>query len=151
VLPEDDANRQLADGFVLGVDHLLSRNIQVLPEVGGWIEVLDRFESDHIFGMNTYPGRFIVLLFDFDDDVSRIQTARNRVPEELRERVFILGVRTEPEKLKPDFGTFEKIGLALADDCRCERDGVWGHELLSHNADEVARLRQFVRPILFKM
>ncbi|MGA2659008.1 MAG: hypothetical protein ABSH34_16015 [Verrucomicrobiota bacterium] len=50
VLPEDDANRQLANGFLLHPD-LLARNIQVLPEVGGWHEVLDHFKSDYANGM----------------------------------------------------------------------------------------------------
>ena len=42
VLPEDDANRQLANGFVLdgGLD---GRRIQILEEAGGWMEVLNRF------------------------------------------------------------------------------------------------------------
>jgi len=48
VLPEDDANRQLANGFVLDLDQSTLRRIQVLPEVGGWRVVLDTFESDHI-------------------------------------------------------------------------------------------------------
>ena len=34
VLSEDDANRQIANGFLLHPD-LLARNIQALPEVGG--------------------------------------------------------------------------------------------------------------------
>ena len=37
VLPEDDADRQIANGFVIaqgvGLDY---RAIQILPEVGGW-------------------------------------------------------------------------------------------------------------------
>ena len=44
VLPEDDANRQLANGFLLD-QYLSTRKIQVLEEVGGWIQVLERFLS----------------------------------------------------------------------------------------------------------
>jgi hypothetical protein len=37
VLPEDDANRQIANGF-LSNSKLVVRAIQVLPIVGGWQE-----------------------------------------------------------------------------------------------------------------
>ena len=47
VLPEDDANRQLANGFLLD-RALMTRSIQVLAEAGGWTAVLDRFKSDHV-------------------------------------------------------------------------------------------------------
>jgi hypothetical protein len=47
VLPEDDANRQLANGFFL--DHSLwnrRRSFQVLAEAGGWGRVSECFQSD---------------------------------------------------------------------------------------------------------
>jgi hypothetical protein len=37
----------------------------------------------------------------------------------------------------------------MARDCREETEETWGHELLRHNAGELARLREQVRPILF--
>ena len=149
VLPEDDADRQLANGFVLEPS-LSARNIQVLPEAGGWIEVLERFKSEHIQAMNAYEYRYMVLLIDFDGDPDRLGQARAAVPGHLIDRVFILGALTEPEKLKADIGEpYEAIGLALARDCREGTDATWGHSLLRHNAIEVERLRQRVRPILF--
>jgi len=63
VLPEDDANRQLANGFLLD-QYLSTRKIQVLEEVGGWIQVLERFLSDYVAGMDLYQSRFMVLLID---------------------------------------------------------------------------------------
>ena len=79
VLPEDDANRQLANGFLL--DRALStRSIQVLEEVGGWNEVLDHFLSDHVAAMDRYPQRSMVLLIDFDRDVDRLSYVRARFP-----------------------------------------------------------------------
>ena len=65
VLPEDDANRQLANGFLLHPD-LSTGAIRVLEEVGGWNEVLSRFLRDHVVGMNHFPDRFMILLIDFD-------------------------------------------------------------------------------------
>jgi hypothetical protein len=150
VLPEDDANRQIANGFVLNLDPSVFTRIQVLEEVGGWGEVLNRFESDHIGGMDRYAGRHMVLIIDFDGNQERLRTAKDRIPEHLIDRVFVLGALTEPEELKGvGLGSYETIGTKMAKDCRERTEATWGHELLRHNASEIERLRQHVRPILF--
>ena len=149
VLPEDDANRQLANGFLL-YQPLSVRQIYVLKEAGGWTQVLVRFKSDHVVGMDCYPGRFMVLLIDFDDKRERLTKAKAVIPEHLTERVFILGALSKPEALRQaNLGSYEDIGLAMAKDCREETDRTWRHDLLQHNASELDRLRQHVRPILF--
>lgn len=151
VLPEDDANRQLADGFFL--DHSLwnrRSSFQVLPEAGGWRKALDSFQSDHIRGMERYPQRFMVLLIDFDGQGDRLDNAKAVVPDHLKDRVFVLGAWGEPEALKANLGDYETIGMAMAKDCREETDTTWGHDLLQHNASELDRLREHVRPILFE-
>jgi hypothetical protein len=146
VLPEDDRDRQLANGFLLdpGV-----RNIQVLGVAGGWLKALERFKSDHIRGMDDYPGRFMVLLIDFDGHPERRDEARAAIPARLNERVFVLGVLTEPEELTFSLGSYETIGRALAEDCRLGAGTAWEHPLLRHNEAELDRLRERVRPILF--
>lgn len=150
VLPEDDANRQIANGFVLSLDSSVFNKIQVLEEVGGWGQVLDRFESDHVGGMDRYAGRHLVLLIDFDGDRERLRTAKDRIPEHLVDRVFVLGALSEPEALKgAGLGHYETIGGEMAKDCRQGTDVIWNHALLRHNASEIERLRQHVRPILF--
>jgi len=149
VLPEDDANRQLAVGFALAVSMPLSRQIYVLPVAGGWTQVLDRFLSDQVVDMDSYPDRYMVPLIDFDNKQQRLTEATSKIPEHLRERVFILGVWSEPEKLKTSLGSYETIGSEMAQDCREESNTTWDHHLLRHNADELARLRMYVRPILF--
>jgi hypothetical protein len=91
----------------------------------------------------------VILLIDFDSNDQRMENATNRVPARLRDRVFILGAWNEPQDLtRAGLGLFEPIGSALAQDCREETDTIWGHELLRHNAAELARLREQVRPIL---
>lgn len=146
VLPEDDANRQVATGFVLD----LSRQIQVLPVAGGWTQVLERFLSDHVLDMTRNPYRFMVLLIDFDGRDQRLDEAKKKIPAELTERVFILGALSEPEELrKAGLGSYEEIGLALARDCREGTNDTWGHDLLKNNAGELARMRDHVRSILF--
>lgn len=149
VLPEDDANRQLADWFHLQVDGTRLRQMQVLREASGWAQLLDRFLSDEIVGMVDYPHRFMVLLIDFDGRRERLNEAKERIPPHLSTRVFILGALTEPEGLKAALGSYEDIGRTLAKDCREGTNTTWGHELLQHNASELDRLREHVRPILF--
>ena len=148
VLPEDDANRQLANGFLLHPS--LSTQIQVLEEVGGWSKVLDCFEKDHVKKMDALPDRFMVLLIDFDGQQDRLHRANAVIPDNLKDRVFVLGVWTEPEALRAILGSYEKIGRAIAEDCREDTSPTWGHELLKHNTSEIERMRQQVRPILFQ-
>jgi len=147
VLPEDDANSRLANGFWLEVGSL--RQMYVCPVAGGWNAVLNHFESDQIADMYRCSNRFMVLLIDFDNHLDRIDIARDRVPLRLRDRVFILGSLTEPEELRRALGPYETTGKKLAGDCRDGTDTAWNHPLLQHNAAEVARLREHVRPILF--
>ena len=148
VLPEDDANRQLAVGFVLECS-TNTRQVYVLPVADGWTDVLRRFNSDHIHQMRNVAQRFMILLIDFDREPDRLNRARAEIPEDLIARVFILGAWTEPEDLRTDLGFPEEIGRALARDCRDGTDLAWGHRLLQHNTGEIERLRSQLRPILF--
>ncbi len=115
VLPEDDANRLLANGFLLH-PNLRPRKIQVLPEVGGWREVLSHFRSDHVSAMERNEQRFMVLLIDFDGDTARLTDAQACIPPSLKNRVFIIGALTQPEELRTQLGSYETIGLALVKD-----------------------------------
>lgn len=148
VLPEDDANRQIANGFLLE-PALIDRQIRILEEAGGWNEVLKRFDSVHADEMDRFPERLMVLLIDFDGNEGRLEVAKNKIPQHLKDRVFILGTLNEPEDLKQDLGSYEAIGLAMAKDCREETNAVWEHLQLRHNSTEIHRLRLHVRPILF--
>jgi hypothetical protein len=148
VLPEDDDDRQLAVEFQAQLDIDRQGQMRVLGEASGWIKVLDLFESVHVAEMDRWPKRYMVLLFDFDGE-DRLNAAKERVPDRLADRVFILGSWTDPENLKAALGSSSKIGSLLATDCREGTDNTWGHELLRHNAGEIDRLRERVRPILF--
>jgi hypothetical protein len=149
VLPEDRANSELVNGF-LKDQAIPTRSIDVLEEAGGWNEVVNRFLSDHVREMERTPTRSMVLLIDFDGDANRLSHIKARIPAHLRERVYILGALDEPEDLKgADLGSYEEIGMAMAEDCREETARTWGHPLLRHNAGELERLREHVRPILF--
>ena len=77
VLPEDDANRQLARGSELEV---ATRQLQVLQPAGGWLVVLKTFNSDQAAGMRRFPLRHMVLLIDFDGDPGRVAQAKKMFP-----------------------------------------------------------------------
>lgn len=149
VLPEDSANSQIANGFVLSLRFSAMRQIQVLAEVGGWTSVLERFKSDHVRGMRTYPKRCMILAIDLDDDVDRVNQAMAAIPQDLVGRVFVLGVLTEPEALRRELGSYETIGADMANDCRGGGKTTWSHDLLRHNAGELERLCGHLRLILF--
>lgn len=150
VLPEDDTNRQMANGFLLDVGNLRYRQMQVLEEAGGWSAVLDRFKSTHIREMDRNLNRLMILLIDFDRDGNRLGKVKKVIPDHLIDRVFVLGVWSEPEALKSDTGkSYETIGSTMAKECREGTNTTWQHDLLKHNVDEVARLREHVLSILF--
>lgn len=150
VLPEDDANRQLANGFQQ--DPMLDdRRMQILDVAGGWGEVLHRFKVEHVPEMDRYSARHMVLLIDFDGYQGRLNTANAAIPDRLKDRVFVLGAWKEPENLPQKLGSYETIGLAMAKDCRDNTEATWAHELLCHNAGELDRLRKLVRPFLFSV
>ena len=151
ILPEDDANRQLANGFVLALDGSRLNRIKVLPVAGGWLAVLDRFIADEAGKMNSYPLGLMILIIDFNGQYNtRITTAKEKIPHPLRDRVFILGTSGTPESLKQaGLGPYEVAGSLMAQDCREGTNATWGHELLRHNASELERLRPRVVEILF--
>ena len=149
VLPEDDANRQMVNGFKL--HHKVRDCIDSLPPARGWRKVLESFEEIHIPVLRRTPQRLLVLLIDSDDQEDRCQSIRNRIPADLMDRVFVLGTRGEPENLKIDLGpSFESIGARLAKECAENSGELWNHEQLRHNAAELERLRERVQPFLFE-
>jgi len=151
VLPEDDANRQIANGFLLE-PNLNDCAIQILPPSGGWTKVLNSFKNNHVSGMYKYKNRMMLLLVDFDEDKKRLGNIKNQIPDDLKERVFVLGVQSEPENLKTNIAnlnSFEEIGKALAQYCVNDTDNIWGHVLLKHNRKELNSMISSVKPFLF--
>ena len=91
------------------------------------------------------------MLIDFDHDLqSRLTYVRDNIPNTLVDRVFILGVLSEPEDLKGGTGlNLEVIGEALSKDCVDNTQTVWSHDLLRHNETELQRMILSVKPFLF--
>lgn len=148
VLPEDERNRQIATGFEKSCD---TNQIQVLNEARGWSNVCSVFELDHVREMNNFVDRYMVLLVDFDQSNSRIADVHKHVPLSLANRVFVLGVWSEPEDLRRSVSaSYEVIGEKMASDCRNGTSNIWGHPLLVHNATEIARICVEFRSLLFR-
>jgi hypothetical protein len=152
ILPEDDANIDLANGFQSHPGINL-RAIQIEHPVGGWLKVLECFKEEHVYHMGVTPYRHMLLLLDFDNDSCRLDYSlfEKYIPENLRDRVFVLGANPEPEKLKSCVSNgYETIGQQLAKDCLDQTNTTWGHDLLKHNQTELVRMRAKVNQFLFK-
>lgn len=151
VLPEDDADRQIALGFILHPS-VLSRQVQVVPPVGGWARVRDAFVDEYLPLLRQNSNTHVVLLVDFDGNVKeRREAFDGLVPPEIRPRVFVVGPRENPEILRQSLGKgLEGIGSLLADECHSENLSAWLHDQLRHNEDERLNLTSIVKPFLFE-
>jgi hypothetical protein len=69
IVPEDDAYRQVANGFIIH-DQVDSRQIQILRSAGGWGKALD-FVLQESQNIRSNPLSHVVLLIDFDGDTLR--------------------------------------------------------------------------------
>jgi hypothetical protein len=150
VIPEDDCDRQLADGFVLHYQ-VKSQRIQVMPLAGGWKEVLKTFTTEYIVPLRLYPQGHVVMLVDFDGNYDdRRKVFEDAIPQDLKQRVFVVGSKTTPEDLKKELSkNFEQIGESLADECSSGTEATWSHEHLKHNDPDRLSLINVVKPFLF--
>ncbi len=148
ILPEDDANRQIATGFILDIN-VNKQAIKTESRAKGWLKAIKKLE-DNFLEMQTYPQRRILLLIDFDDKEDRLTLVKGIIPNALTDRVFVISVLSEPEKLKSATQkSYEKIGEALAKDCSDNTYTLWNHPLLQHNKPELDRMKMEVKPFLF--
>ena len=151
ILPEDEQDERIANGFVL---HRAVNDacVRVLSHYRGWGHVVEDFEKNQLKDMLRFPKRRIILLIDFDENSGRREHIQQKIPDELKDRVFLVGSWNEPRDLKAALGgrPLEEIGRLLAEDCHRHTDTTWSHPLLEHNKGELTRLREQVRPFLFE-
>jgi hypothetical protein len=148
VLPEDDANRQLAVGFLLEPQVVMGRQIQILPPAGGWTKVRDKFLEEYLNDLERDSHGHLILLVDCDGKPERIGELKANVPANLEGRVFIVGCLHEPEQLKQG-RRYDALGKQLARDCQSQKDdSLWLTLELRHNADELQRMGN-IRRLLF--
>lgn len=150
VIPEDEADRQLVRGFLQhhAVDF---RAVGVNEPAGGWQRALEMFEEEFVPYLRNYPASQVVLVIDFDDKFEpRFTDCSQRIPEDLKARVFVIGSKDEPETLRTELKmSFETIGRTLAEDCGQDDLGRWSNPHLAHNLAELQRLIPNIKPILF--
>lgn len=155
VLPEDEADQELANGVMLSLN-INDRAIIIDKPAKGWKKVVNKLTGLVADEMRKYQSCHVVLLIDFDCKASgampekRFNQIVDAIPEDLRHRVYVLGALSEPEGLKRSLKlSLEKIGEALVEDCPEQRNQLWSHELLRHNLKEVERLLASVKGFLF--
>ena len=94
VLPADDANADMANGFLLH-DQLDARSIRILNSAGGWPDVRDDFVGEYLGSMRRFENRHMILLVDFDQKEDRFEKMTVTIPADVRDRVFVIGVWEE--------------------------------------------------------
>jgi hypothetical protein len=148
VIPEDDRDRQIANGFVQY--SRVSAQAQVVEPAGGWARVLDTFKREYVPLLSGNRMAHVVLLIDFDGEYpERFKSFQDQIPLGMRDRVFVVGPRQTPEALKQVLSMgYEAVGRALAQECDSGAAQVWGHPDLEHNHAERLRLVEVVKPFL---
>lgn len=149
VLSEDSKTRQIANGFVLHPS-INIRCIDIRPFSGGWPKVLKDLKNEHLCGLRNYQHRHLVILVDFDNFGEDRREIFKDIPEDVKERVYVIGPSVEVESLEKDAGlTAEIIGTELAKACANGEPGLWKNKFLEHNETELKRLRDSVKSFLF--
>lgn len=153
VLPEDDANREIANGFLKSLSLQYPHRMDILPPAGGWPAVRDSLSRKYVAYLRKYGDAHLILLIDFDNQVQqRMSQFTSHIPADVQDRVYLVGTLDEPEKLRKALNrilTQEGIGKTLADECGSGISYLWVHPHLAHNAGAHQRLSLTVRSILF--
>lgn len=150
IVPEDDANRQLAVGF-LNCHDVIAKNVQIVPPLRGWQNVLNELENKFLPSLPSYTQRIVIALIDFDDNYERrFELFRDKIPPESKDQVMILGSKIEPETLQRDLNLkLEQIGDHLAAECASGTFSLWKSTQLQHNMTELSRMMEKIKPLIF--
>ncbi len=147
---EDEPYRSILNG-VKKSTNTNAHVIDIKEPCGGWKKVFDNLEENLNLVKNNKQCH-ILLLMDFDDkstnQLGSFQARRDKlneiVPEQYRNRVFILGVNhKEVENLKRFLkkSNLEEIGKLLIKDCPDSNLSSWGNTHLECNLPEIERMR----------
>ena len=119
------------------------RRLQILPVAGGWRPVIAQFQATQVALMRKFPHRSLILALDLDGDLDRLIEVRELIPEDLRSRVYVLGVRSEPETLQQlKRQSLEAWGADLAKGCHDVPNSPWSNAELAHNLLEIQRMQE---------
>lgn len=149
VIPEDKADQDIVNGFSIFLKPG-ERQFQVTKPAGGWVKGRNKLLELSNSCLQTNLFSHAVLIIDFDNYNDRGSEIMRQVPEGVRDRVFVIGVLSNPEDLKRSLSkNFEQIGSQIAEGCKDSSIDFWQHDLLVHNIEEIRRLSGAVRDIFF--
>jgi len=147
VKPEDDANREIAIGFLNALEYPQQAKIQVDRPAGGYQKALEFILTAQL---ERYRHRRVLILIDFDNSVELRNQLVKRFAS-VSDRVFVLGSCPEAEDVRRELGRhLEECGEAVAKDCLTRKCEVWQLDCLKHNAAVLARLCPEIYRELFK-
>lgn len=142
VILEDEKYQKIMNGVNLSL-HVNNDAIKVSHLSGGWGKVFKDFQSS-IKLLKKFQERHILLLMDFDYEFdSRLEKFHKSVPEELKNRAFILGIdNKESEDLAKYFKcNAEEVGKKLVEDCPDGDLSSWKNTHLECNLTEIERMK----------
>ena len=148
VIPEVKANQDIVNGFLLHVEYN-ARQLQVLDLANGWSKGKDKLLELSEGNLAKNKNAHALLLIDHDGDPARGFNIKAQISDDVKDRVFVIGVLSEPEELKSANQKYERIGGLIADGCKDNNSEFWQHELLVHNLEEVQRLSEAFHDLFF--
>ena len=155
ILSEDDAYRDLANGFA-EYFAIARRRISVPPPAKGGGRKLLKLLQEKVEAVRKNLYSHVLLLFDLDGKPEHnLGKILSQIPDDIKDRVYVLCALDEAEYIKSDLrlSKFEAIGEQLAASCD---QGTYNHpsapwqcSQLKHNKAELGRLAGAVRPFIF--
>ena len=158
ILCEDEINQNFAKVFILGLNNhqLLSPQIETIKDVtGGWNKAVNDLNEVWLEQLRQNNHLFLLILIDSDGRSNRLNEILSAIPEEFKERVFIMGCLHEPEILKQQSHSAikqmnkkekvsdEAVGKVLFQHYKNNpKNNLWYSDELKHNADEIERLKE---------
>ena len=149
VVPEDKADKNFAVGFELD-PRLAAGSFQIMPLAGGWLKVIGIIRDEYVSKLQKNKYSHVLGIIDCDGDHERIATELAKFPDDVVDRIFLLGAIQTPELFQQKVGDkSERIGERMAEECFNETFDLWNHEDLVHVSDEIQRAKHVIRPIVF--
>ena len=149
VVPEDKADKNFAVGFELD-PRLATGSFQIMSLAGGWLKAIEIIRDEHVLKLQKNKYSHVLGIIDCDGDDERIANELAKFPDDLVDRIFLLGAIQTPEVFRKNVGDkSERIGERMADECFNETFDLWNHEDLIHLSDEIQRAKHVIRPIVF--
>ncbi len=87
VLLEDDAYRQIANGFRLQIEKFGNLS-QIMSLAKGWAKVRDKFSEQYEADMLKYSNRYMIMLVDADGRYDRRERIQTKISAVLIDRVL---------------------------------------------------------------